>query len=226
MKFTDTPAKVFDSNGATDSSGATEARDPVTGRFLSGFRGSSVGRKKGARARWSEEFMADIEAAWKDQGRSVIDRAMFHDPAGTLKALIGILPKHAKLEISTPVDGMTDEQLERLIAYAEAKVGEGVTIEGSMRNVTPPPALAALDPEPSGHSLEAPSRHPGRDAEGERRRRDLLDQANAAQHAETATAPAPVLPHPVGRPFPRPPHDEQRRNLAKLHDDIDPASLF
>lgn len=226
MMSTDTPAKAFNSSGATDSSAATEARDPATGQFLKGYPGGSkAGRKKGARARWSEEFMADIEAAWKEQGRSVIDRAMFHDPAGTLKALIGILPKHAKLEISTPVDGMTDEQLERLIAYAEAKVGEGVTIDGSMRNVTPP-ALAALDPEPSGHSLEAPSRHPGRDAEAERRRFDLLDQANAAQHADTAAALAPLLPHPVGRPFPRPAHEEQRRNIAKLHDDIDPASLF
>lgn len=219
MKITDPPAAAFDSNGAT------EGRDE-RGRFLS-VPGNSpnAGRKKGARARWTEDFLADIEAAWKEQGRSVIDRAMFHDPAGTVKALIAILPKHAKLEISTPVDGMTDEQLERLIAYAEAKVGEGVTIEGNMRDVTPP-ALAAPSGEPSGHSLEAPSRHPGRDAEAERRRLDFLDQANAAQHTETATAPAPVLPHPVGRPFPRPAHEEQRRNITKLHDDIDPATLF
>ena len=208
MKPTDPPAKAFDSNGATD-------RDPATGQFLAGRKGVG-GRKKGARARWSEDFMADIEAAWKEQGKSVIDRAMFHDPAGTLKALIAILPKHAKLEISTPTDGMTDEQLERLIAFAEAKVAEGVTIEGSvMRNVTPtlPPPLADAPPTEAAQRAEA-------------LRRSLHDQHDAIS-AVTPVLPSQSLPHPVGRAVPVSARDEERRNIAKLHDDdVDPASLF
>lgn len=214
MKMTDPPATAFDSNDATDSSGATD-RDPVTGQFLTGRKGVG-GRKKGARARWSEDFMADIEAAWKEQGKSVIDRAMFHDPAGTLKALIAILPKHAKLEISTPTDGMTDEQLERLIAFAEAKVAEGMTIEGTaMRNVTPtlPPPLA--DAPPTSAQIAA-----------ETLRRDLHDQHDALR-AATLVLPSQMLPHPVGRAVPVSARDEERRNIAKLHDDdVDPASLF
>lgn len=209
MKFTDPPAAAFDSEDAT-------GRDPATGQFLTGRKGVG-GRKKGARARWSEEFMTDIEAAWKDQGRSVIDRAMFHDPAGTLKALIGILPRHAKLEISTPTDGMTDEQLERLIAFADAKVAEGVTIEGTaMRNVTPtlPPLLADAPPTEAAQRAEA-------------LRRNLHDQHDALRAAEPV-APSPTsLPYPVGRAVPVPAREEERRNVAKLHDDsVDPASLF
>lgn len=209
MKLTDPPAAAFDSEDAT-------GRDAATGQFLKGYQGGSRGRKKGARARWSEEFMADIEAAWKEQGRSVIDRAMFHDPAGTLKALIAILPKHAKLEISTPTDGMTDEQLERLIAFAEAKVAEGVTIEGTaMRNVTPtlPPPLA-----------DAPLTAAEQRAEVQRR--DMFDQHDALAAAAPAL-PSQALPHPVGRAVPVSAREEERRNIAKLHDDdIDPASLF
>lgn len=166
MSTIDPPEKVFGSNGAT-------SRDPATGQFLKGYsEGSKAGRKKGARARWSEEFMADIEEAWKEQGATVIARAMFHDPAGTLKALIGILPKHAKLEISTPTDGMSDEQLDRLIAYAEAKIAEASTIQG--RTITVAPSL----PRPLA---EAPL------TSAEQRaavvRRDLLDQSNAANAA-------------------------------------------
>lgn len=208
MKLTDPPAKAFDSSDAT-------GRDPETGQFLPGRKGVG-GRKKGARARWSEDFMADIEAAWKEQGRSVIDRAMFHDPAGTLKALIAILPKHAKLEISTPTDGMTDEQLEQLIAFAEAKVAEGVTIEGTpMRNVTPtlPPPLA--DAPPTSAQIAA-----------ETLRRNMHDQHDAIS-AATAALPSQALPHPVGLVVPVSAREEERRNVAKLHDDgIDPASLF
>jgi hypothetical protein len=199
------PASAFEkADEPENGKSATDGRDE-RGRFLS-VPGNSpnAGRKKGARARWSEEFMADIEAAWKEQGRSVIDRAMFHDPAGTLKALIAILPKHAKLEISTPTDGMTDEQLERLIAFAEA--------------VTPtlPPPLADAPPTEAAQRAEA-------------LRRDLHDQHDALRAGEPVIpAPATPLPHPVGRPFPRPAHEEQRRNIAKLRDDggVDPSSLF
>ncbi|MFM7343891.1 MAG: hypothetical protein ACKO1J_00800 [Tagaea sp.] len=208
MNLTDPPEKSFGSNGAT-------AKRDESGRFLS-VPGNSpnAGRKKGARARWSEEFMADVEAAWKEQGPTVIARAMFHDPAGTLKALIGILPKHAKLEISTPTDGMTDEQLERLIAYAEAKIAEASTVEGRTITVTPslPPPLA-----------EAPSTSAEQRAEAVRR--DMLDQSDAA-NAAAPKLPSQALPHPVGRPFPAADHDVERINRAKLHDDINREDLF
>lgn len=166
MSVIDPPEKSFGSNGAT-------AKRDEGGRFLS-VPGNSpnAGRKKGARARWSEEFMADIEAAWKEQGPTVIARAMFHDPAGTLKALIGILPKHAKLEITTPTDGLSDDQLERLIAYAEAKMAEASTIEGSTITVAPslPPPLAEAPPTSAEQRAAAV-------------RRDMLDQSDAANAA-------------------------------------------
>lgn len=205
------PAKSFENAGGEKAT----PRDPATGQFLKGYSGGSkAGRKKGARARWSEEFMADIEEAWKEQGPTVIARAMFHDPAGTLKALIGILPKHAKLEISTPTDGMTDEQLERLIAYAEAKIAEASTIEGRAITVAPslPPPLADAPPTSAEQRAAAV-------------RRDLLDQSKAI-NAAALKLPSQALPFPVGKPFPAADHDAERINRAKLHDDINPEELF
>ncbi len=205
------PAKSFENAGGEIAT----PRDPSTGQFLKGVGGRSRrGRKKGARARWSEEFMADIEEAWKEQGPTVIARAMFHDPAGTLKALIGILPKHAKLEISTPTDGLTDEQLDRLIAYAEAKIAEGSVIEGRTITVAPslPPPLADAPPTSAEQRAAAV-------------RREMLDQSEAI-NAAAPKVPSQTFPHPVGKPFARPDHEAERINRAKLHDDINPEDLF
>lgn len=157
--------------------------------------------------------MADIEEAWKEQGQTVIARAMFHDPAGTLKALIGILPKHAKLEITTPTDGLSDEQLDRLIAYAEAKIAEANTIEGRTITVAPKPLAFAPQPPTSAQQR------------AEAVRRDMLDQSEAI-NAAAPKLPSQALPHPVGKPFPAADHDAERINRAKLHDDINPEDLF
>lgn len=166
--------------------------------------------------------MADIEAAWKEQGRSVIDRAMFHDPAGTLKALIAILPKHAKLEITNPVEEISDELLAIMLdlaeqRLAEQRLAESPMIEGTaMRNVTPtlPPPLADAPPTEGAQRAEA-------------LRRNLHDQHDALAAVKSVIpAPALPLPHPVGKPFPAADYEVERRNLAKLHDDINPEDLF
>lgn len=212
MSMIEPPEKAFGSNGATP-------RDPATGQFLKGYSGGSkAGRKKGARARWSEEFMADIEEAWKEQGPTVIARAMFHDPAGTLKALIGILPKHAKLEISTPTDSLSDERLEQLLAYAEARVAEGLTIDADMRNITPLAVPAPFDGAPTLKAAQ----------EREALRADLHAQHDAIESVGAAKHALPAIPYPVGKVVEPIDRDVERRNLAKLDDDsgIDPASLF
>lgn len=214
MSGIQSPDEAFRSNDATEH---LNGRDS-SGRFAGGNQeGSRAGRKKGARARWSEEFMADIEAAWKEQGKSVIDRAMFHDPAGTLKALIGILPKHAKLEITTPTDGMDDERFAELVEYVERMAAEAKARGDSAKPVT----VIDLQPSPIG-----PPPPTSAEQRAEAQRRDMHDQHDALAAAAPAL-PSQALPHPVGRAVPVSARETERRNVAKLRDDdIDPASLF
>lgn len=190
MKMTDLPAKAFeepDSRNASEGcdrangNNASEGRDPATGQFVKGFKGGP-GRRKGARARWSEAFMADVEEAWQDMGPAAIRRALFNDPAGTIRALIGILPKHAKLEITTTLEELSDERLAEMLDYVERMAGLQAE-QAKVIDVTPslPAPVVTIET-----LATPPSRSPGRDAAAAAKRADLEDQAAAARRNEPA----------------------------------------
>jgi hypothetical protein len=217
MKMTDPPLQAFDSNGATDSSDASDGRDPVTGQFVKGFKGGP-GRRKGARARWSEAFMADVEEAWKEMGPAAIRRALFTDPGGTIRGLIGILPKHAKLEVTNNLDDVSDDLLAIMIEQAERIAAAKAQPGDNAKPVT----VIDLQPSPIG-----PPPPTSAEQRAEAQRRDMHDQHDALAAAAPAL-PSQALPHPVGRASPEAARTIERRNIAKLDDsgDVDPASLF
>lgn len=197
MKMTDPPAKAFeepDSRNASEGrdrangNNASEGRDPATGRFVKGFKGGP-GRRKGARARWSEAFMADVEEAWQDMGPAAIRRALFNDPAGTIRALIGILPKHAKLEITTTLEELSDERLAEMLDYVERMAGLQAE-QAKVIDVTPTLPAPAVTIETLA---TPPSRSPGRDAAAAAKRADLEDQAAAARHGEPARPSSSIV---------------------------------
>lgn len=197
MKMTDPPAKAFeepDSRNAIEGrdrangNNASEGRDPATGQFVKGFKGGP-GRRKGARARWSEAFMADVEEAWQDMGPAAIRRALFNDPAGTIRALIGILPKHAKLEITTTLEELSDERLAEMLDYVERMAGLQAE-QAKVIDVTPTLPAPAVTIETLA---TPPSRSPGRDAAAAAKRADLEDQVAAARHGEPARPSAAVV---------------------------------
>lgn len=186
----DRPDEAFEAKNGKD---ASDARDE-TGRFSKGRKGGP-GRPKGSRAKLGEEFFAALHADFVEHGPQVIAQVRFRHPGIYLQVLAKVMPQ--KIEISTPTDGMTDEQLEQMLAYAEARIMEMNTIEGVVIDVTPT-ALPA--PAITIETLATPpSRSPGRDAAAAAKRADLEDQAAAVQRHEPA------------RP---------------ASDDIDPASLF
>lgn len=197
MKMTDPPAKAFeepDSRNASEGrdrangNNTSEGRDPATGQFVKGFKGGP-GRRKGARARWSEAFMADVEEAWQDMGPAAIRRALFNDPAGTIRALIGILPKHAKLEITTTLEELSDERLAEMLDYVERMAGLQAE-QAKVIDVTPTLPAPAVTIETLA---TPPSRSPGRDAAAAAKRADLEDQAAAARHGEPARPSAAAV---------------------------------
>ena len=204
MCMIEPPEKSFGSNGATGD------RDE-SGRFLAGNR-SSPGRRGGTRVKLSQKFFEALSADFEEHGVEAIARMRFLRPDVYVSVIAKLMPQ--KIEISTPTDGMTDEQLERLIAYAEAKIAEANTIEGRTITVAPslPPPLAEAPPTSAEQRAEAV-------------RRDMLDQSDAA-NAAAPKLPSQALPHPVGKPFARPDHEAERINRAKLHDDIKPEDLF
>ncbi len=208
MKLTDPAAKAFEADNSNDATG----RDPETGKFIVGHK-RSRGRPKGSRVRLSEKFFAAMHDDFEENGVAAIARMRFHDPSAYVSVIAKLMPQ--KLEISTPTDGMTDERLAEMLDYAErmAAAHASTMIEGQMRNVTP-----ALPPLAAAPLTEAAQR-------AEEQRRGLNDQHDALD-AVAPVIPASTLPHPVGRAAPLADRDVERRNVAKLDDEINPEDLF
>jgi len=115
-------------------------------------------------------------------GPAAIRRALFNDTAGTIRALIVILPKHAKLEITTTLEELSDERLAEMLDYAERMAGLQAE-QAKVIDVTPTPPAPAVTIETLA---TPPSRSPGRDAAAAAKRADLEDQAAAVQRHEPA----------------------------------------
>lgn len=202
MKLNDPVVKAFEE---PDGRNAIDGRDPKTGQFLKGVKGVG-GRKKGSRAKLSEEFFAALHADFLEHGPQTIAQVRFRHPGIYLQVVAKLMPQ--KIEITNPLDEISDELLSIMLEQAELIAASKKGLPGDdAKPVTVIDAPPAPLPAPAV-AIEAlatpPSRHPSRDAAVAVKRADLLDQHAAASVRE-------------------------RRNVAKLDDDgdeIDPASLF
>ncbi len=198
--------------------------------------------RKGSRAQLATRFFSDLYAAWEEQGEAVLARAAFHDPVAFMRTVASLMPQ--KIEVSTPVDGMSDERLAELLDYAErmaALKAVGPVIE------QPVPALAHQPDDENGVSLNgAEAGGGGPDRAMAPRGEDTPSTLRADSAAATTTEHNPLNhnssnsvtpPYPVGRPSPLSDVEAARLNRAKLlqaedplpavhRDYVDPASLF
>jgi len=101
-----------------------------SGRFVPGDprRGT---KPKGTRNKVATAFFDDLHAIWTEQGEAVLRRAAFEKPMEFAAMVAKLMP--AKLEISTPTHGLTDERFQELMDLAERQlaVSASMTIEGS-----------------------------------------------------------------------------------------------
>ena len=84
------------------------AKDPETGRFISGNIGG--GRPKGARAKLGEQFCQDVYAKWQEVGDRCIDEMIADKPGDFVKLVATMLPKEMNLNV-TDNSEMSDEEL-------------------------------------------------------------------------------------------------------------------
>jgi hypothetical protein len=84
----------------------TTERDAKTGRFLKGYKGG--GRPLGSRNRFSEQFIADMSAHWREHGPDVIARAAKEDPSGFIKAVASLMPRD--LHLTVGIDDLSSRE--------------------------------------------------------------------------------------------------------------------
>jgi hypothetical protein len=103
-------------------------KDPKTGRFLPGNSGFG-GRPKGARSKLTTQFFADFYAAWEEHGAEALKTVAKTNPKDFVKAAAMLMPR--ELEIKTPLDDISDEELADLIAAVQSLIAGSIAIAPS-----------------------------------------------------------------------------------------------
>jgi TATA-binding protein-associated factor Taf7 len=88
------------------------------GRFLTGNT-AATGRPRGSRAKLSEAFLSALCEDFCQHGAATIHRVRIEKPDAYLKVVASILPKQIEVT-ADPFDGMSDDELEALVAAAAA----------------------------------------------------------------------------------------------------------
>jgi hypothetical protein len=100
-----------------ESSFAEQLRDE-RGHFLPG----QGGRRLGSRNKPGDVFIADLYADWIEHGVDAIDKVRVNKPEAYLKVVASLLPKQLEIR-ENAFDGLTDDQLASIIAFARSALG-------------------------------------------------------------------------------------------------------
>jgi hypothetical protein len=92
------------------------------GRFARGHCGNMTGRPRGSRNKLGEVFITQLYTDWLEHGEAVIAAVRTQKPDAYLKVVASLLPKQLEIKEGT-FDGLTDEQLAALLAYARNALG-------------------------------------------------------------------------------------------------------
>jgi hypothetical protein len=85
-------------------------------QFRPGQSGNAAGRPKGSRNKLSEEFFQDLYDVWKAFGKPALETMAMLYPVEFVRLVASLLPKESEAATSTPVERLSDAQLNAMIA--------------------------------------------------------------------------------------------------------------
>jgi hypothetical protein len=92
--------------------------------FKPGQSGNPAGRPKGSRTKLGEEFVAAMQADFKEHGADVIEKVRIERPDAYLKVLASILPKELNVNYNQ-MDELSDDDLAALLDSVRQLVASG-----------------------------------------------------------------------------------------------------
>ena len=122
--------------------------DPGRGRTFNlglEFIGNPGGTPEATRRAFNKRFLLDLAEDWQQHGQEVFKRVRRESPAAYLKVCAMLVPREMKVEHSSGVKDLTDEQLEQAIAAIKASLAAQAgaaakVIEGEVMPSLPAPA--------------------------------------------------------------------------------------
>jgi hypothetical protein len=108
------------------------ARNLLPHRFKPGQSGNPGGKPVGARNKIQADFIRELSEDFEIHGRSAIEAMRKTDPSGYVRTVAALLPK--TIEVSTSMDDLSDETIDRAILAVRSIVatqysGEGAEVE-------------------------------------------------------------------------------------------------
>lgn len=94
-----------------------------------GVSGNPGGRPTGTRNRLQGKFLSALADDFEEHGREAIRRCREEEPAAYLRAIVALMPK--ELEITRPLDDLSDEQLDAALVAARALLAASDPGEGT-----------------------------------------------------------------------------------------------
>ena len=69
-------------------------------KWRPGQSGNPAGRTAGYRSEFSDPFFRDVEAVWKEHGRTAIERVAVEDPGVFLRVCASVVPKEVAISVA------------------------------------------------------------------------------------------------------------------------------
>ena len=90
--------------------GTLKALQPY--QWKPGQSGNPKGPPPGSRRKLSEEFLADLHAAWRAYGRPALMTAAFTDPVSFVRVVASLMPKELEATVTVVhAEQMSDDEL-------------------------------------------------------------------------------------------------------------------